>query len=160
MKFSSNFKNKTETIECDFYFWSDDSPVIISDIDGTITKSDVRGILFSTLGYTFYTHEGTASLFSNIYKNGYNIIYLTARSLKQVNSTREYIHKIEQNGVKLPPGPIITTPNKTINALLKEVVYKEPHLFKIAILKQISQCYTKNPYAGGFGNKETDDVFF
>jgi phosphatidate phosphatase LPIN len=49
--------DKSEEVKCDFFLWNDENPVIISDIDGTVTKSNVRGMVFNYFGYD-RTHEG------------------------------------------------------------------------------------------------------
>ena len=53
--------------------------VVISDIDGTITKSDVRGMLLPLMGITDWAQGEVAPLFSKINANGYKILYLSAR---------------------------------------------------------------------------------
>ena len=57
---------------------------ILSDIDGTITESDVKGHISTFLGITS-VHKNVVQLFDKIGENGYNFIYLTARcdSLKR-----------------------------------------------------------------------------
>ena len=46
--------------------------VVISDIDGTITKSDVLGHIFPAIGKD-WAHSGVAQLFSKISRNGYQL---------------------------------------------------------------------------------------
>jgi phosphatidate phosphatase LPIN len=38
-----------------------------------------------------WNHKGVASLFSNIEKNGYYILYLTARAIGQVKKRKNFI---------------------------------------------------------------------
>jgi len=155
MKYEALFDKKEESI-CGFYLWNDENPVIISDIDGTVTKSNVRGMIFNKIGID-WTHKGISPLFDLIHENGYNFIFLTARSISQCNETRNYIHNISQNDKKMPPGPVITTPNNKLYALIREVVIQKPHLFKISILSQIGSAFShKKPYFAGFGNNEHD----
>lgn len=52
--------------------------VVISDIDGTITKSDVLGHILPVIGRD-WAQSGVAQLFSKIRANGYHIMYLSAR---------------------------------------------------------------------------------
>lgn len=58
-----------------------------TDIDGTITKSDVLGHAAALVG-TDWTHTGVASLFSDVYRNGYRFLYLSSRSISQAVGTR------------------------------------------------------------------------
>nr|CAI6753779.1 CMF_HP1_G0046420.mRNA.1.CDS.1 [Saccharomyces cerevisiae] len=105
------------------FVWRWDVPIVISDIDGTITKSDALGHVLAMIGKD-WTHLGVAKLFSEISRNGYNILYLTARSAGQADSTRSYLRSIEQNGSKLPNGPVILSPDRTMAALRREVILK------------------------------------
>lgn len=128
--------------------------IIVSDIDGTITKSDVRGHIYTSLNQD-YTHTGTTELFKRIEENGYKFIYLSARPVTMAKRTRRYISRINQNGYKMPIAPVITSPNKAMDSFIREVLIKEPHLFKISILSSISNLFPTNPLVGGFGNRQT-----
>lgn len=65
------------------FLWNHDDLVVISDIDGTITKSDALGHLFNMVGKD-WTHPGVAKLYSDISRNGYRMLYLTSRAIGQV----------------------------------------------------------------------------
>jgi phosphatidate phosphatase LPIN len=54
-----------EAITCKLYLWSKDTRVVISDVDGTITKSDLLGHIMYFVGRD-WTHTGVASLYTNI----------------------------------------------------------------------------------------------
>ncbi len=43
---------------------------MISDIDGTVTKSDMFGHILPRIGIE-WAHSGIANLYTNILKNGY-----------------------------------------------------------------------------------------
>lgn len=53
------------TVACSLYLWSHNAKIVVSDVDGTITKSDVLGHIMYMVGRD-WTHEGVARLFSNI----------------------------------------------------------------------------------------------
>ncbi|KAF4002342.1 LNS2 (Lipin/Ned1/Smp2) family protein [Saccharomyces cerevisiae] len=153
------------------FVWRWDVPIVISDIDGTITKSDALGHVLAMIGKD-WTHLGVAKLFSEISRNGYNILYLTARSAGQADSTRSYLRSIEQNGSKLPNGPVILSPDRTMAALRREVILKKPEVFKIACLNDIRSLYFEDsdnemdteekstPFFAGFGNRITDALSY
>lgn len=153
------------------YLWKANIPIVISDIDGTITKSDAMGHLLNLIGRD-WTHPGVAKLFQNIAANGYNIMYLTARSVGQSDSTRQYLKTISQDGTKLPPGPVILSPDRTFAALRREIVLKQPEVFKMACLNDIKSLYFNNrfldpkteddrtPFYAGFGNRITDAISY
>jgi phosphatidate phosphatase LPIN len=68
--------------------WNYDAKIVISDIDGTITKSDKRGMLAAQLGYD-YTHVGVSKLYNRLSDNGYKMLYLTARSIGMLYNISE-----------------------------------------------------------------------
>jgi phosphatidate phosphatase LPIN len=45
---------------------------------------------------------GIAQLYSNLYENGYRILYVSSRSIGQANLTRGYISTLRQEEVSLP----------------------------------------------------------
>ncbi|KAG5438913.1 hypothetical protein PCANB_002243 [Pneumocystis canis] len=149
------------TVSANLYFWKHNASVVISDIDGTITKSDALGHVLTIIGKD-WTHPGVAKLYSDIYNNGFNILYLTSRSVGQADSTREYLKKIEQNRYKLPLGPVILSPDRTIAALRREMILRKPEVFKISCLRDLQNVFGKdsNPFYAGFGNRITDALSY
>lgn len=153
------------------YLWKASTPLVISDIDGTITKSDALGHVLNIIGKD-WTHAGVAKLFRDIAANGYNILYLTARSVGQADSTRQYLNGIIQDGVHLPKGPVILSPDRTIAALHREVILKKPEVFKMSCLNDIKGLYLdpqtssmndydiRTPFYAGFGNRITDAISY
>lgn len=85
----------TKTLTSEIYLWNHDEKIVISDVDGTITKSDVLGQIMPMLGKD-WTHDGVSKLFNQIHDNGYKIIYLTARALCQSDITKDYLVKVNQ----------------------------------------------------------------
>lgn len=147
-------------LEASIYFWDMNDKVIVSDVDGTITKSDVRGHLYNLVGRD-WTHSGIASLYSKIVRNGYRIIYLTSRPLGQSFSTKSYLKQVAQDEHTLPDGPVIHNPEGVLEAIYKEIILKRPEEFKIACLRQIKGLFNgKNPFVAGFGNRVTDVVTY
>jgi len=233
-----------ERMSANLFLWGPHARIVVSDIDGTITKSDVRGHLYNLVGMD-WTHAGVAQLYTNIAANGYHIMYLTSRAIGQMDATKGYLHKVSQGsstsvgsgasggggsaggsgggapvvraaaaapaaapttsapaaggasaaaatpggataaasstsgggggsdgkgGVspaawapstpvfKLPPGPVITSPDRLLAAFHREVVQREPHKFKIAALSDIAHLFPhgSHPFYAGFGNRDTD----
>ncbi|RMD45072.1 hypothetical protein DV735_g196, partial [Chaetothyriales sp. CBS 134920] len=143
------------------YYWTSTVPIVISDIDGTITKSDTLGHILNMVGRD-WTHQGVAKLYSEIVANGYNIFYLTSRSVGQADMTRAYLNTINQEGWKLPKGPVIMSPDRTIAALRREVYLRKPEVFKMACLRDILSLFPgkTNPFYAGFGNRFTDALSY
>ncbi|KAL9191499.1 hypothetical protein ACHAXT_001205 [Thalassiosira profunda] len=57
--------------EAHLYLWSSSDSVIVSDVDGTVTKSNVRGVIDSVLQDNFsYCHAGICKFFRDILDRG------------------------------------------------------------------------------------------
>ncbi|KAG0211959.1 hypothetical protein BGX28_007041 [Mortierella sp. GBA30] len=142
------------------FLWDYDSQVVISDIDGTITKSDALGHIFAMAGRD-WTHLGVAKLFTDIRSNGYHILYLTSRAIGQADYTRKYLQKVEQNSYQLPDGPVIMSPDRLFSAFHREVIIRKPEVFKMACLRDVKKLFgDRNPFYAGFGNRITDALSY
>ena len=107
-----------QTIKSNIYFWSYRVKMILWDIDGTITRSDVLGVILPRLGFN-WNHEGVIELIDKMNNNGYKIVYLTARAIFQGDATHEFLNSLEKDGIKLPPGPIIMDPDGIFSSFKK-----------------------------------------
>jgi len=128
------------TCNATLWYWKYNVPIVISDIDGTITKSDVLGHVLNSIGRD-WTHSGVAKLYTEIASNGYNFLYLTSRSVGQADTTRAYLDGVQQDGFKLPKGPVILSPDRTIAALRREIYLRKPEIFKMACLRDIMALF-------------------
>ncbi|RJE18687.1 hypothetical protein PHISCL_08971 [Aspergillus sclerotialis] len=157
MSFSVNKATCTATM----YLWSGNTPIVISDIDGTITKSDALGHVLNMIGRD-WTHAGVAKLYTDIVNNGYNVMYLTSRSVGQADTTRAYLYGVCQDGYRLPKGPVIMSPDRTMAALRREIYLRKPEVFKMACLRDILGLFNgkENPFYAGFGNRLTDALSY
>ncbi|GAB1311019.1 lipin Ned1 [Madurella fahalii] len=158
---SMSFTVNRATCRAYMYLWKHETPVVISDIDGTITKSDALGHVLNMIGRD-WTHAGVAKLYSDIVANGYNIMYLTSRSVGQADTTRAYLAGIVQDGYRLPKGPTILSPDRTMAALRREIYLRKPHIFKMSTLRDIRSLYgpDRTPFYAGFGNRFTDQISY
>ena len=109
-----------------------------------------------------WTHAGVAKLYTDIVNNGYNIMYLTSRSVGQADTTRAYIYGVCQDGYRLPKGPTIMSPDRTMAALRREIYLRKPEVFKMACLRDILGLFNgkENPFYAGFGNRLTDALSY
>ncbi|KAK2492101.1 hypothetical protein MC885_014716 [Smutsia gigantea] len=98
------------------YLWKWDDKVVISDIDGTITKSDALGHILPQLGKD-WTHQGIASLYHKIHLNGYKFLYCSARAIGMADLTKGYLQWVSERGCGLPKGPILLSPSSLFSAL-------------------------------------------
>ncbi|XP_013802519.2 phosphatidate phosphatase LPIN3 [Apteryx mantelli] len=142
--------------EATIYLWNWDDKVVISDIDGTITKSDALGHILPHLGKD-WTHHGIAKLFHKIHLNGYKFLYCSARAIGMAHITKGYLKWVNEQGCALPKGPILLAPSSLISAFHREVIEKKPEVFKIACLMDIRNLFaTKQPFFAAFGNRVND----
>ncbi|KAF6762059.1 nuclear elongation and deformation protein 1 [Ephemerocybe angulata] len=144
------------------FVWESTDLVVVSDIDGTITKSDGLGHVFAMIGRD-WTHLGVAKLYTDITRNGYKIMYLTSRAIGQADATRGYLKGIKQNNYQLPEGPVIMSPDRLMASLHREVVLRKPEVFKMACLRDIQRLFgeqNKYQFYAGFGNRITDALSY
>lgn len=176
-------ENESETLDVEFkkrqvigniYLWDITDKILISDVDGTITKSDLGGQVLPRIGFD-YCQNGICELLNRINSNGYRIIYLTARGIGQSGDTRNYLF----NDLNVPNGAVICSSSTIRAALYREVIQKRPQDFKIPTLNMVINAFnnkekkeddndkgnddgneeatkTNNPFIGGFGNRHTD----
>ncbi|XP_036682196.1 phosphatidate phosphatase LPIN3 isoform X3 [Balaenoptera musculus] len=139
------------------YLWKWDDRVIISDIDGTITKSDALGHILPQLGKD-WTHQGITRLYHKIHLNGYKFLYCSARAIGMADLTKGYLQWVNERGCGLPKGPILLSPSSLFSALHREVIEKKPEVFKIACLSDIQQLFLpqEQPFYAAFGNRPND----
>ncbi|KAK0091098.1 hypothetical protein PV326_003750 [Microctonus aethiopoides] len=147
----------TSRCKCHIYRWRWDDKIVISDIDGTITKSDVLGHILPIVGKD-WAQSGVAQLFTKIKNNGYKLLYLSARAIGQARVTREYLKSIKQGDLSLPEGPLLLNPTSLISAFHREVIEKKPERFKISCLSDIQALFPEGskPFYAGYGNRIND----
>ncbi|XDV43345.1 hypothetical protein PO909_011842 [Leuciscus waleckii] len=147
------------TCRCEgtIYLWNWDDKIVISDIDGTITRSDTLGHILPTLGKD-WTHQGIARLYHRVSQNGYKFMYCSARAIGMADMTRGYLHWVNERGTMLPMGPVLLSPSSLFSAFHREVIEKKPEKFKIECLTDIKNLFYTNtePFYAAFGNRATD----
>ncbi|XP_057309060.1 phosphatidate phosphatase LPIN3-like [Hydractinia symbiolongicarpus] len=147
------------TASCDarIFLWNYSDKIVISDIDGTITRSDVLGQILPAVGKD-WSQSNVTGLFSKIKKNGYNFMYLSARAIGQAQITRDFLKSVKQGETTLPDGPVLLTPTSLFNAFKKEVIERKPEEFKISCMRDVQSLFpkTSNPFFSGFGNRLND----
>ncbi len=62
----------------------------------------------------------------------------------------------------MPEGPVILSPDRLLRSFKREVIHRQPQMFKIAALKNIRSLFPDefNPFYTGFGNRDTDAVSY
>ncbi|KAL5982448.1 Phosphatidate phosphatase pah2 [Asimina triloba] len=95
-------------------------------------------------------------------ENGYQFLFLSARSISQADVTRQFLFNLKQDGKALPGGPVIISPDGLFPSLYREVIRRAPHEFKIACLEGIRSLFPQDcsPFYAGFGNRDTDEISY
>ena len=73
------------------------------------------------------------------------------------------VQGVRQTGdASLPPGPVLTSPDRLIESFTREVIRRKPQEFKIEALKAIRDLFPPgvNCFYAGFGNRPTDTVAY
>jgi hypothetical protein len=154
--------------ECSVFLWSVTDRVVVVDIDGTLTKSDVRGYVETVyMGRYDYVHEGAVSYFSSLEEDyGVCILYLTSRPLHHLSDTRAFLRLVHTpRGSFLPVGPLFTNRETVLRAVYRELWAKTTAQFKGGVLVDVLSVFaaagsSRAPFCMGVGNKETDAVAY
>eukprot|EP00850_Spirogloea_muscicola_P005227 SM000023S07683 [mRNA] locus=s23:790865:797763:- [translate_table: standard] len=160
-----------QQVEASLYLWKWKTRIVISDVDGTITRSDLLGQVMPLVGRD-WSQLGVARLFSAIKENGYEFMFLSARAISQAYLTRTFLFNLKQDGMGLPEGPVVISPDGLFPSLYREdqlmkilvlaVIRRAPHEFKINCLQAIRALFPNdvNPFYAGFGNRDTDEISY
>eukprot|EP00903_Cladosiphon_okamuranus_P016291 g15023.t1 len=156
--------------ECFAFVWNVNTPMIVVDIDGTITRSDVSGLLMTlTPGLlTDRTHLGICKLLTRMVDEaGAQVVYLTSRPIVLAPKTRAFLMATEQEGKKLPLGPLLCCLEKVRGVLWRELVAKDMHDYKIKALldlatpfREAGRPFGEGVFAAGIGNRLHDAVAY
>jgi phosphatidate phosphatase PAH1 len=105
--FVNNTTNQVLGIaEANLFVWDYMSNIIVCDIDGTITKSNARGVFDTMVLESYvYAHDGVCELLTSLKEIGASIqiLYLTSRPLSYAPSTCQFLQGLRQDAQhKLP----------------------------------------------------------
>ncbi|RQM16284.1 hypothetical protein DD237_002845 [Peronospora effusa] len=162
------YTNTVRYVDAKLHLWGPNESVVVVDLDGTLTISDVEGhIRTLRLGQYDFLHAGACDFFTKLHELGVRIVYLTARPLDWATASRAHLENAVQQSISLPPGVLITNSTGLTGALFTEVVNKTPHLFKIQVLNELQLTLihagrvVEHPvFVAGFGNRSTDIVAY
>jgi hypothetical protein len=155
------------------FLWSDRDRIMVVDVDGTITRSNIRGVVDTILTEQYtYCHDGVCEFLSSlmasssILSSNMNIrlLYLTSRPIGIANTTRKFLSQLRQCDThQLPEGPLIGHTGTLPQVLMMELVYRSIHEFKAAtLLQHVVQPFfeqgvdKREIFLAGFGNTLMD----
>lgn len=76
-----------------------------------------------------WAHYGVDTMLRLIAKNGYKVVYLTARPIGQAATTRNYVMGLNRGkGQQLPDGPLLMAPDSLITSFTREVIRRRPQV--------------------------------
>ena len=157
---TSSYQGKQE-LSSDIYLWDYSDKILVSDFDGTVTRSDVIGQFFAFWGRD-WSHKRIVKLYNDISNKGYKILYLTARTMCYHTQTKNYLYSITQDKLQMPNGPILMNPEGLVSSLKREVIDRTPENFKIECLTMVMNLFPCDifPFYCGIGNKKTDALAY
>jgi phosphatidate phosphatase PAH1 len=143
--------------EANIYLWSALDSVIVSDIDGTVTKDNVGGVVDTLVQEKFaHIHSGICKFYQQLTtispvedmnvlnssddgKGQVRFMYLSSRPISIVNQTRKLLVSVSQicdanECHNLPPGPVMCNVVPLTSVLYSELVSKNVHMFKSDVL--------------------------
>ena len=133
--------------------------MVITDVDGTITKSDIGGFIGGSILGRQVSHPGVVEFFERVSSQGYIVVYLTARPIAFDGVTREYLFGTLQNvsgladHYSIPNGPLFLSPISAEAALTADAdVMKRRTIKSLLDLFDVKQDVVE----GAYGNKNTD----
>ena len=83
-------------IECILWMWTYKDKIMVVDIDGTITRSDVRGYIETVfMSYYQYCHKGVIEFFYTLEQVLHvKILFLTSRPIAHLQETRNLLNSL------------------------------------------------------------------
>jgi len=124
------------------FLWSADDKVVVVDVDGTITKSTMRGFLCTAIYEDFsdtYCHDGVCEFLASI--PNVRFVYLTNRPISYATTTRKFLTELCQDEKhRLPAAPLIgfTGGLAGVFKVIISVVTMWPSSVAIAVLSFLS----------------------
>ena len=150
------FEFGRQVAEARAFLWDAGDRVVVCDVDGTITASDVRGFLDSTMSAApSFAHGGVCAFLGGVVAPRARVLYLTSRPVALAASTRAFLASLRQGRDGLPDGPLVTSGEGLLGAVYAEVVAKTPDVFKTRALLDVAAAFGGDPGASpvvlGFG---------
>ena len=157
------------TAEAYIFLWKSHYSIVVVDIDGTITRSNARGVWDTIVTENFeYVHGNVCLFFQTVIKEDIRVVYLTSRTISMARATRRFLVALEQDSHKLPLGPMLGHTGTLSKVLLSELVMKDIHQYKAdSLFRQVVLVFagagrtnTSDLLRCAFGNTPTDSMAY
>jgi hypothetical protein len=124
------------------YVAPDDQPLIVSDVDGTLTSSENAFVETIALGIEPDAQPGAAAAYQDAAARGYQLVYVTARGNEYTADTRQWL-----DDLGFPRGPVRLSASFLTLPGADTIDYKT---------NTIGQLIDVLPVAMGVGNRASD----
>ena len=123
--------------QANIFLWKYSDSIVVSDIDGTITRTNVQGVMGTivTENYDQVCHDGICNMLSRLSSTS-RVMYVTSRPIALVNHTRRFLSSLKQGNATLPDGPLLGFGGNMAQLLVMELVSKTTQRFKAGKLWQ------------------------
>jgi phosphatidate phosphatase LPIN len=146
------------------FLWPITAKIVITEIDGAISRLAGTSRMFSTLFLNEEQsfHPGAPQFYSKLAENGYHIVYLSCRGIHQADVIQDILKRSEQGKFALPKGPVLLNPDGLVNRHQDEMYLNATREFQVAALNGIRALFPLdiNPFYAAFGKTYSDSVIF
>lgn len=171
--------NHKNIVECEFsvqnqvystsfgiWLYPSSDRLVVMDIDGTVTRSDVRGYIQSVYwGNYSYIHPGVPSFLRFLIEScRFQVIFLSSRPIAHQRETRNLLMGMKEyksdDVVPVFECPLFLNTEKIIKAAINELIYRNSEHFKKGVLSDIAlahslvlnSCIKEEPSMAEFSN--------
>ncbi|KAL3076725.1 hypothetical protein niasHT_035966 [Heterodera trifolii] len=146
---AKNAKGQALSVNCTLYYLDHNAKLVVSDIDGTVTKSDLRGMLLGKV----WMQNDVLELYEQIKQRGYQLVYLSARPAAAGTMTRNFLNKLNMTS-----GALLLS-YEPLEKAVKTAV-KDPQRVKIVCMQRLKDLFNLAPFFAAFGNQESDKIAY
>jgi hypothetical protein len=157
------------TSDAHVFLWKSHYNIVVVDIDGTITRSNARGVWDTIITENFeYVHSDICQFFHSFIQDDLRVLYLTSRPISMARATRRFLATLEQGGCQMPAGPMLGNMGTLASVLLSELVKKDIYQYKAdSLFRQVVLVFagagrtnTRKLLRCAFGNAPTDSMAY
>jgi len=128
------------------YVWRSTSPIVVCDIDGTVTLNDLAGQAAMIVDGS-PTHAGVCEMLCALQARGYAVMYLTSRPLLGhcgIERTRRFLFELAidaPSGHRMPQTAVVTTTHVNVLGALGAELSGQSQSFKANALKGVRDLF-------------------
>jgi len=139
-------RDRDLTLNVHLWYYSNDSKFVISDIDGTITRHEIR----HWVGVSNKVHAPIIELLNSYKKTGTHFMYITMRPFNSTESRRKFLH-----GIGAPDGCMLTCP-VDLRAIFRAYANGGAVNLKLIHLLYMKRMFPDSAFQAALGNTPQD----